>query len=101
MTPIRLVFYVVDPFADARHVIAALIASDTGVTVVRAPILDLPVAARANVERVLRELDAATTLDPLPFEAGAQVVGGTVLSAPVSPAEAPEWVRLSLLPRAA
>lgn len=101
MTPIRLVFYVVDPFADVRHVIAALIASDTGVMVVRAPIPDLPAAARANVERVLRELDAATTLDPLPYEAGAQVVGGAVLSAPVPPGEAPEWVRLSLLPRAA
>lgn len=101
MTPIRLVFYVVDPFADVRQVIAALVASEHGVTVVRAPAPDLPAAARANVERILSDLDAATTLDPLPFEVGAQVVGGAVLFAPVPPADAPAWVRQALLPRAA
>jgi hypothetical protein len=101
MTPIRLVFYVVDPFVDSRHVIAALVATERGVVVVRAPSPDLPDAARANVERVLRDLDYATTLDPLPFETGAQVVGGAVMSVPVSPAEAPAWVRRALLPQAA
>lgn len=101
MTPVRLVFYVVDPFADARHVIGALIATPHGVTLVRAPAVDLPAAARANVERVLRELDAATALDPLPFEAGAHLIGGAVLSAPVPPADAPAWVLHALLPRAA
>lgn len=101
MTPVRLVFYVVDPFSDDRQVIAALVASGQGVTVVRAPVTDLPEAARANAERILRDLDAATTLEPLPFEAGAQVVGGAMLSAPVPPDDAPAWVRRSLLPRAA
>ena len=101
MTPIRLVFYVVDPFADVRQVIAALVAAEHGVTVVRAPAPDLPAAARANVERILSDLDVATTLDPLPFEVGAQAVGGVVLFAPVPPADAPAWVRQALLPRAA
>ena len=101
MTPVRLVFYVVDPYADVKVVIAALVAVGNGVTLVRAPTPAVPQAARANVASVLRDLEVATTLDPLPFEVGAQVVGGSVLSAPVPPAEAPEWVRRSLLPHAA
>jgi hypothetical protein len=101
MTPIRLVFYVIDPFTDVRQAIAALISTERGVAVVRAPLVTLPVAARANVEHILLDLDAATTLDPLPFEVGAQVVGGAVLFAPVPAAQAPAWVRQALLPSAA
>ncbi len=101
MTPVRLVFYVVDPFADARVAIGALVAEAGGVTLVRAPAPEVPAAARANVACVLRDLETATTLDPLPFEVGAQVVGGAVLSAPVPPDEAPDWVRRTLLSRAA
>ncbi len=68
---------------------------------VRAPSPDLPAAARANVDRVLRDLEDAVALDPLPLGAGAQVVGGAVLAAPVPPAEAPAWARRALSDRAA
>lgn len=101
MTQVRLVFYVIDPFVDVREVIAALVATPSGVMLVRAPTPQIPAAARANVERVLRDLDAATSLDPLPFETGAQVVGGALLSAPVPATEAPTWVLQTLLSRAA
>jgi hypothetical protein len=50
---------------------------------------------------VLIDLEAATALDPLPIGAGAQVVGGASLSAPVPPSSAPDWVRRALLSRAA
>lgn len=101
MTAVRLVYYVTDPFLDARQPIAALVAGDDGVVVVRAPSPHLPAAARANVDRVLRDLEDAVTLDPLPLGAGAQVVGSAVLAAPVPPSEAPAWARRALSDRAA
>lgn len=101
MTAVRLVYYITDPFLDARQPIAALVAVGSGVVLIRAPSPDLPPAARANVDRVLRDLEDAAALDPLPVGAGAQVVGGAVLAAPVSPAEAPAWARRALSARAA
>ncbi len=101
MTAVRLVYYVTDPLLDARQPIAALVAGVGGIVVVRAPCTDLPASARANVDRVLRDLEDAVTLEPLPLGAVAQVVGGATLTAPVSPAEAPAWARRALADRAA
>jgi hypothetical protein len=101
MTAVRLVYYVTDPFLDARQPIAALVAAEHGVVLVRAPSPDLPAAARANVGRVLRDLEDAVALDPLPLGAGAQVVGGAVLAAPVPPGDAPAWARRALSDQAA
>lgn len=96
MTAVRLVFYIVDPFTDRRLTLAALIAADERVVVVRAPLRDVPKAARANVERILRDLEAAAELDPLPLGVGAQAVGGAVLWAAVPPEQAPAWIRAGL-----
>jgi hypothetical protein len=101
MTAVRLVYYVTDPFLDARLPIAALGAAAGGVLLVRAPDLAVPAAARANVDRVLRDREDAVALDPLPIGAGAQVVGGAVLAAPVPPGAAPAWARRALSTQAA
>jgi hypothetical protein len=101
MTPVRLVFYIVDPFTDDRRPIAALLGNDGNVVVVRAPLEGLPAYARANAGRVLVDLDTAVTLSPLPQGAGAHAVGGEILVAPVPLADAPAWVRASLLTTAA
>ena len=101
MTPVRLVFYVVDPFTDDRRPIAALVGTEGQVVVVRGPLDGLPAIARANAQRVLVDLDAAVALHPLPLGAGAHLVGGEVIEAPVSFEEAPAWVRAALLPQAA
>jgi hypothetical protein len=101
MTPVRRVLYDVGLFADARVAIGALVAEAGGAVLVRAPAPERPAAARANVACVLRDLEAATTLDPLSFSVGAQVVGGSVLAAPVPPHEAPDWVRRTRLSPAA
>jgi hypothetical protein len=67
---------------------------------VRAPILDLPPGARANAALSLIDL-ADDTLDPLPLGAGAHVIGGEVLSAPVPMHDANAWARHALSERAA
>jgi hypothetical protein len=90
------VSYVTDPFHDARQPIAALVAVEGGLMLVRALSPDLPVAARANVARVLRDLDDSVALDALPLGASAQVVGVAV-----PPSEAPECARRDLTDRAA
>jgi len=101
MTAVRIVYYVTDPFLDVRQPIAALVAAEGGVVLVRAPRPDIPDAARANVNRVLRDLEDAEALDPLPFGTGAQVVGGTLLVAPVAAVDAPAWALQALAYRAA
>ena len=89
MTAVRLVRSVTEPSLHARQPIAALIAVHRGVVLVRAPSRHRPAAARAKVERVLRDLEGAVPLDPLPLGAGAQVVGDAVLAAPVPPVRRP------------
>ncbi len=101
MTALRLARPVTDPSLDARQPIAALIAVHDGGVLVRAPGPGRPAAARAKVERVRRDLEGPVPLDPLPLGAGAQVVGGAVRAAPVSPGEVAAWARRALSDRAA
>jgi hypothetical protein len=101
MTRVRLVFYVIDPFADLRQPLGALISEGGQVRFLRVPNLTLPYAARANAERVLIDLEAATALDPLPVGAGAHVVAGPSWVVPATVDDPPAWVRDMLLARAA
>ena len=101
MTAVRIVSYVVDPFADERQPIAALVVDGGRVRVVRAPMLRVPPSARANVERVLLDLDEAPAFDALPVGAGPQVVAGIPRTIPPSVTDPSAWVRDVLLTRAA
>lgn len=97
MTRVRLIYYVLDPFADERRPVAALIDSADGVQVVRAPGIRLPEAGRANVERILRDIEADPKFVALPDGAGAQAVAGAVRMVPSTVADAPSWVTEALL----
>ena len=101
MSAVRIVSYVVDPFGDERLPIAALVQDDCGVRVVRAPVLHVPAAARANVDRVLLDLEEAPAFDALPIGTGPQVVAGDARAIPPGVCDAPSWVRAVLLTRAA
>lgn len=101
MNALRLVYYVIDPYTDERTLIAALIRQAGAIQVLRAPAPRLAPAARANVERILRDLEATHVLDPLPFGVGAQVVAGPVILLPATLTDAQAWVREVLLRSAA
>lgn len=101
MSAVRIVSYVVDPFGDERQPIAALLSDGGRVRVVRAPVLRVPAAARANVERVLLDLEEAPAFDALPIGTGPQVVAGDARTIPPGVTDAPSWVREVLLTRAA
>jgi hypothetical protein len=101
MSAVRIVTYVVDPFGDERQPIAALVQDGCGVRVVRAPVLRVPAGSRANVDRVLRDLEEAPRFDALPIGAGPQVVAGDARTIPLGVTDAPSWVREVLLTRVA
>lgn len=101
MNAMRLVYCVIDPYTDERTLIAALMGQGSTIEVIRAPGPRLTPAARANVERILRDHEATHVQDPLPFGVGAQVVAGPVTALPATLIDAQAWVREVLLRTAA
>ena len=101
MTAVRLVQYVLDPFTGAQQPIAALVSDGHSVRVVRAPVMNLPGAARANIARIWLDLEAEPSFDTLPIGAGPQVIVGEVRILPAAIPDVPAWVRETLLRPAA
>ena len=97
MSRVRVVSYVVNPFNGARQPLAALLSDGAGVQVVRASLQNLPVAARANAEWALRDLEAAPALDVLPVGVGAHVVAGEIHTLPPDISDPRAWVQAVLL----
>jgi hypothetical protein len=101
MMAVRLVSYVVDPYTDERVPVAALLSEGGRVQVIRAPDPRVPEVAKANLERILRDIEEAPRMDALPVGAGAHAVVGALLPLNLALADAPAWVRDVLLGRAA
>ena len=103
MTRVRLIYYIVDPYADVRAAVAALVDRDGETTLVRAGQLprSLSASAQAAAERALADVEAAPVFDVLPVGAGPQVVLGPPRTLPAGVADPASWVRDMLLDRAA
>ena len=103
MTRLRLIYYIVDPYADVRAAVAALIEHAGQTTMVRAGHLprSLSAPARAAVERALADLAVAPMFDALPVGAGPHVVLGPPRTLPLGVADPASWVRDMLSDRAA
>ncbi len=93
----RLVYFIIDPYSDARAPVAALLQSDDVTRVVRGAPLRLSPSAQFAVARALTDIEAFHDFDALPMGAGPHFVMGEPHTLPSGVADPRRWVLDHLL----
>jgi hypothetical protein len=93
----RLVYFILDPYSDARAPVAALLQDDHTTSLVRADAPTLRASAEFAVARALADIEAGRDFDTLPSGAGPHFVMGEPRTLPAGVANPSRWVRDHLL----
>jgi hypothetical protein len=88
----RIVYFVINPYSDARAPVAALIQVADTTRVVRAVMPDLAPSARFAVDHALTDIEALHDFDELPIGAGPQFVMGEPRTLPNDVPDPSRWV---------
>ena len=97
----RIVYFIIDPYSDARAPVAAMLQSGDHTSVVRAPVPVLSASAQYAVTHALTDIEKHHDFDALPIGAGPHFVMGEPRTLPIGVADPSRWVLDHLLGRAA
>lgn len=89
----RLVYFILDPYSDARTPVAALLQDGAETRVVRVVLPPLRPSAQSAVARALADIEALPDFDALPLGAGPYFVMGEPRTLPADVADPGRWVR--------
>ena len=93
----RVVYFISDPYSDARLPVAAMLQNGDNTGVVRAAAPALKPAAQSAVERALADIEDLHDFDALPIGAGPQFIRGEPRVLPAGVAATRRWVLDNLL----
>ena len=88
----RLVYFILDPFSDARTPVAAMLQDGEGTSVVRVVLPLLRPSAQSAVARALADIEAVADFDALPVGAGPYFVMGEPRTLPSDVTDPGRWV---------
>ncbi len=93
----RLVYFISDPYSDARLPIAAMLQDGDATGVVRAVVRALPLSAQSAVARALADIEDLHDFEALPIGAGPHFVMGEPRALPAGVVDPRRWVLDNLL----
>lgn len=97
----RLVYFINDPYSEARTAVAALLQAGAETSVLRAALPQLRPSAESAVARALADLEVERNFDALPIGAGPHFVMGEPRALPKGVVDPERWVLDHLLRTAA
>ena len=97
----RVVYFINDPYSEARTAVAALLQSGDETSVLRAALPKLRPSAESAVARALIDLESDRDFDALPIGAGPHFIMGEPHTLPKGVADPGRWVLDYLLRTAA
>lgn len=100
-TRTRVVYFINDPYSEARTAVAALLQAGDETSVLRATLPRLRPSAESVVDRALTDLEREPNFDALPIGAGPHFTMGEPHSLPKGVADPGRWVLDHLLRTAA
>lgn len=97
----RIVYFINDPYSEARTAVAALLQAGDETRLLRAALPPLRPSAESAVARALTDLESERNFDALPIGAGPHFIMGEPHTLPKGVADPGRWVQEHLLRSAA